>query len=62
MKAILLSVAVLSGCAGGGAEEAVVSDGWGSADVRLVKLSDGTRCAVLIGSYKGGITCDWGAK
>lgn len=27
--------------------------------VQLATLEDGTRCAVLIGSNKGGIDCDW---
>jgi hypothetical protein len=34
------------------------SDGT-SAHVSLVKLEDGTRCAVVVGMYKGGISCDW---
>ena len=31
------------------------------ADVRMVTLEDGTRCAVLIGVYKGALSCDWRA-
>lgn len=32
-------------------------------DVVEVKLEDGTRCAVMLGHNKGGISCDWkGAK
>lgn len=38
-----------------------VSDGLGSASIKEYSLSDGTKCAVLIGVYKGGITCDWSA-
>jgi hypothetical protein len=34
------------------------SDGT-SAHVSLVRLEDGTRCAVVVGMYKGGISCDW---
>jgi hypothetical protein len=30
-----------------------------SGSVQLVELSDGTKCAVLIGSSKGGIDCEW---
>lgn len=30
-----------------------------SAHVSVVKLEDGTRCAVVVGMYKGGISCDW---
>ena len=54
-----LLTAVLAGCSKG---ENTVSDGWGEADVKSVTLKDGTRCAVLIGAYKGGITCDWDAR
>lgn len=36
-----------------------VSDSFGSGDVQLVTLSDGTKCAVLIGMYKGAISCNW---
>jgi hypothetical protein len=31
---------------------------WGG-DVMEVTLKDGTRCAVLLGANRGGITCDW---
>lgn len=46
-------------CAKQGDIQAIVSDGNGSGDVALVHLKDGTRCAVLIGAYKGSIHCDW---
>lgn len=36
-----------------------VSDGLGGADVKLVALEDGTKCAVLIGDRKGALSCDW---
>lgn len=42
-----------------GDTQASVSDGYGSGDVVLVHLKDGTRCAALIGYYKGAIHCDW---
>ena len=41
-----------------GGETVYGSDGT-SAHVSLVKLEDGTRCAVVVGMYKGGISCDW---
>jgi hypothetical protein len=28
-------------------------------EVREISLSDGTKCAVLLGSNKGAISCDW---
>jgi hypothetical protein len=31
----------------------------GSGTVDLVTMRDGTKCAVLIGYYKGAIHCDW---
>ena len=37
----------------------VVGNSWGSGAVTEILLEDGTRCAVLIGGYKGGISCDW---
>jgi len=36
-----------------------VSDGWGDGQVKEVMLSDGTKCAVLIGFEKGAIDCNW---
>ena len=53
-----LAIASMAGCSKGDTQ-ASVSDGWGEADVKLVTLKDGTRCAALIGAYKGGIHCDW---
>jgi major membrane immunogen (membrane-anchored lipoprotein) len=31
----------------------------GAGSITEVRLEDGTRCAVLIGYNKGGISCDW---
>ena len=31
----------------------------GSADVQLITLEDGTRCAVLIGHRRGALDCNW---
>jgi len=61
MKMLIVVLAIsaaLAGCSKGDTQ-ASVSDGWGEADVKLVTLKDGTRCATLIGAYKGGIHCDW---
>lgn len=33
-----------------------------SAYVRMVTTTDGTRCAVMVGLERGGITCDWEAS
>ena len=30
--------------------------------VKTYTLDDGTRCAIYIAPYKGGISCDWGNK
>ena len=58
-----LAIASMAGCSNDGGSkgdtQASVSDGWGEADVKLVTLKDGTRCAALIGAYNGGIHCDW---
>lgn len=58
-KLILLLAIVISGCGATPDSEAYVSNGWGAADIKLVSLSDGTRCAVLVGTYKGAISCNW---
>ena len=36
-----------------------VPDTQGAASVHLIVLSDGTRCAALVGYYRGSISCDW---
>lgn len=58
---LLIIVITISGCGGTPTPgtETQVSNGKGSADIKLVKLSDGTKCAILIGHNKGSITCDW---
>ena len=68
--ALLLTVCwgalLVAGCTGGPAEVAQEPNGTvsvknneGFGSVTLVKLEDGTKCAVLIGYNKGGIHCDW---
>ena len=37
----------------------VVSNVEGSAGITEFTLKDGTRCAALIGYYKGALSCDW---
>jgi hypothetical protein len=39
--------------------QAKVSNAWGNADVKLITLNDGTKCAVLIGYGIGSINCNW---
>lgn len=36
-----------------------VSDGNGAATVQLITLTDGTKCAAMVGYYKGAISCNW---
>ena len=54
----------LYGCGGHSEEQKpdgslrVTNGGFGD-HVKIVVLEDGTRCAVLIGLKKGGISCDW---
>jgi hypothetical protein len=31
----------------------------GHAEVKMITLPDGTRCAILVGPYKGAVDCDW---
>ena len=61
MKVIIVLAAaiMLSSCDQGPAPILTVSDGGGSADVKIITLPDGTRCAVLIGYSKAAISCDW---
>lgn len=62
-SAFIVLLGALAGCSGIGESkgdtQAQVSDGLAEADIKLVVLKDGTRCAVLIGSYKGAIHCSW---
>jgi len=53
---ILATLTLLTGCGGD------VSSKGTHADVKEYYLADGTRCAVLIGFKKGGISCDWGSS
>ncbi len=61
MKRLLLvaTIAALSGCTmtSPGAQD--VSGSAGGAEVKVITLDDGTRCAVLVGYQKGAISCDW---
>ena len=61
--AIIVLVMALMGCSGPATvdREGVVSNGEGSGSITEYKLSDGTRCAVLIGYKKGALDCDWGS-
>ena len=60
IAASLLTVG-LGGCAKTEAtvDGNLISNGEGSATVTEHTLKDGTRCVVLIGYYKGAISCDW---
>ena len=57
---IALVGVLISSCAKSeGEKQAFVYDGFGSGEVHLITLEDGTRCAVLIGFSKGAIDCSW---
>lgn len=63
-RALLVTVLALVGCSQGhppqpSANGIAVSNGDGQAEIQVVTLRDGTRCAVLIGYRKGAISCDW---
>lgn len=49
----------LAGCGSNDPNAKRVSDSGGAADVKLIELEDGTKCAVLIGYQKGALSCDW---
>lgn len=57
--ALLLLALLVAGCSEPRAPNKVGSFSGGEAVVEEHVLSDGTRCAVMVGLYKGGITCDW---
>ena len=59
---LTLAVLALSGCYNSGDTQAEVFDGMGAGEVKLIRLTDGTKCAVLIGYQKGAISCDWATK
>ena len=60
-------LALLAGCGSGvkdtqadtGHHGTRVSNGYGTGTIYLVVLEDGTKCAALIGEYKGAISCNW---
>lgn len=63
---MILMLAVLAGCHEQqreqlGSDTVYVGTGGYSAYVRMVTTTDGTRCAVMVGLERGGITCDWRA-
>ena len=63
-KVCYTSVVFLVTCCTGGCYTTTpgqieASGAGGSAVVEMHTLPDGTRCAVLVGYQKGGITCDW---
>jgi hypothetical protein len=63
-KLIVLVALVLAGCGAPpnpkhyGNGIAVGGEG-GSASIQEITLTDGTRCAILVGYEKGAISCDW---
>lgn len=63
VRTILLACLVIAGCQPQGPQPNG-SIGVGIAEIRTVKLEDGTRCAVAIRAGAGGpaISCDWEAK
>lgn len=60
---LIVSLAVLAGCTATPSEDAqTVGGAGGSASVQEVRLSDGTRCVVVVGAYKAGVDCDWSRR
>jgi hypothetical protein len=63
-KLIVLVALVLAGCGKPHDPKyhengVTVYDSGGSGSVQEITLTDGTRCAILVGYSKGGIDCDW---
>jgi hypothetical protein len=56
LVAALVVLLAVAGCDNG---EVTSSSGFYGGDVVETTLKDGTRCAVFVGSYKGGVSCDW---
>ncbi len=65
---VIASCALLTACSPADLEPHVDTTQYGTTTVSIpqghgmiteIRLADGTRCAVLIGSGKGGISCDW---
>ena len=58
MKALVVALVLLAGCDAAPGAQRLVSGGT-LADVQELRLSDGTRCVVMQGPQRGGITCEW---
>ena len=63
---ILLAVLLLAGCERqpktndyGGVQ---VYGAGGAATASSITMPDGTRCVALVGTYKAGLSCDWGQQ
>jgi len=63
MMLVALAPLFLIGCEQGtkGAHRRQVDGGFmkGSAEVNMITLEDGTKCAVLIGHRRGALDCNW---
>jgi|TARA_B110000211_G_C13974985_1_gene506708 uncharacterized lipoprotein NlpE involved in copper resistance len=59
MMLVILAPLSLIGCEQG--TGAQVDGGFmkGSAEVNMITLEDGTKCAVLIGHRRGALDCNW---
>lgn len=62
-RTLVLACLLLAGC---GREVEQKGDGWmaiqdsgGSGSVKEIVMPSGTRCVVMVGMYKGAISCDW---
>lgn len=63
----LLCLLILTGCSEqpsevSGKDSIDVSNSAYGATIRMVTTTDGTRCAVMYGANRGGITCDWASN
>lgn len=52
-----ISVILLSSSPSPGSKS--VGGSGGEAEVKVVTLDDGTKCAILVGYSKGAISCNW---
>ena len=64
MRTLILAAALaISGC---GNDVKIEGDGWmgiqtsgGAAGIKEITMPSGRRCVVLVGYYKGALSCDW---
>jgi ferric-dicitrate binding protein FerR (iron transport regulator) len=56
---LFIGVVLFTGCQSDSSDSWKKSRMGGLGNVRIITLEDGTKCAVLVGTNKGAISCNW---